>query len=174
MSRVKNEQTQAHHAGDCRNAAEVKVGCRAEEAQCNRNNHADEDGAEPEDPGPNSGCKGAECDFCHFRAGDQRDCDHEDAHRFDQDDRVLSYMQDTHGGVFTLCTEANRKETNGGAARGKARSDEQGRENCRVDERETNQRGDQEAGISADHDGQDHNDPVQHNPEVSEEVSKRL
>ncbi len=69
---------------------------------------------------PKLGCKGAECDLCHFRAGDQRDCDrHEDAHRFDQDDRVLGYMQDMHGGVFTLCTEANRKETNGGAA-GKA------------------------------------------------------
>ena len=58
-------------------------------------------------------------------------------------------MQDMHGGVFSLCTEANRKEPNRGEAGGKARSDEQGRKNCRVDQREANQRGDQEAGVSA-------------------------
>ena len=83
-------------------------------------------------------------------------------------------MQDMHGGVFSLCTEANRKEPNRGAAGGKARSDEQGRKNCRVDQREANQRGDQEASVSADHNSQDHDHPVQHNSEVREEVGERL
>ena len=83
-------------------------------------------------------------------------------------------MQDMHRGVFTLSSEANRKEANRSAARGKARSDEQGRKNCRVDQREANQRGDQEACVGTDHNGQNHDYPIQYNSEVRKEVSERL
>ena len=115
-----NRRAGTSAAGDCRNAAEVKAGCRAEEAQCNWNNHADEDGAEPE-ARPKLGCKGALNTIFATSVPVIKETAiamkmHIASTRMI---RVLGYMQDRHGGVFTLCTEANRKETNGGAA-GKA------------------------------------------------------